>query len=394
MFWSERRLRSQPNTNLHPLFLNLFFFGHGLTPSPFSVARLELDDKHRLRMILELPSVGVTAFVLKAHETLGELLKEIRAEDEKLDSLVMYYEDGRRVAHTTTIEDLVKSGVLRIGVNGVMQEMRIHSDILEAAEKKELEGGGSSAAGGVLSVDDVSMLVKRGYFYKIRQRCESDPRKTITVDEFYRWANEYGVDNSDAKILLKALHTSAVVQHFESNAELSKFIFLKPDELLFNVANSLGLRLLSKGDGTNLAALARVEREIAVLDQEKQKFDSIARKHANKLMFGLFVALLAQFGILADMVWIDFNWDIMEPITYFVTLTTVIGGFSFFIKSKRDYTYPALAERFANSKLRKLYIANRFNYKTWSALDQERSSLVSKIGSGPYSSSNISHPQL
>jgi hypothetical protein len=331
---------------------------------------MNIDITNTIRLTLPLPSSGETVFVLKMNETLGDLLSEVRGEDSSIGSLVFFYEDGKRVAHTTTIEDLTKS-VLKVQLNDATYELKV-------PDLKEVKNRGFES--GVLTVDDLGALVQRGYFYKLRRRCEQDPRHSITVDEFYRWAAEYNVDQTSATTLLRALHTSAVVQHFEGNDKLKQYIFLKPDALLFSVADSIGLKMLSKGDGTNLAALARVQEQIASLDAEKLKYDAIARKHANRLMYALFGYLLLQFGVLADMVWIDFNWDIMEPITYFVTLTTVIGGFSFFIKSKTDYTYPALAERFANAKLRKLYIANRFNWKAWNALDQERSELQQKIG--------------
>lgn len=364
-------------------------YGTSVSGGEGGVARIEMDAQRRLRLVLPLPGVGVTTFVLRPQETLGTLLQEVRAEDDKIESLVFFYEDGRRVAHTTTVDDLVKS-TLVLEMNGqkhVVKAKKGEAEIVGIG-RKELEsvigvdgaGNGPSEAG-ILTVDDVETLMKRAYFYKIRQRIEHDARKTISVDEFNRWASEFGLSAEDARALLRALHTAAVVQHFEGNAALSKFIFLKPDELLYSVAKSLDLHLLSKADGTNLAALKRVQHQIAPLDAEKQKFDKIAKSHANKLMFALFVYLCFQFGLLADMVWIDFNWDIMEPITYFVTLTTVIGGFSFFIKSKRDYTYPALAQRFAMAKLRKLYISHRFPFKTWASLDAQRTSLQQKIQS-------------
>lgn len=335
-----------------------------------TVAKIAVDSNNQMRLVLPLPTVGATVFLLKPHATLGHLLGQIRAEDDKIATLVFYYEDGKRVAHTTTLEDLTKS-TLVVEINGVKHTVKVPD--VSAVAAVDLQSG-------VLSVEDLNSLVERGYFYKLRMRCEQDPRKTIRLEEFYKWAAEYGVSQEAAHRLLRALHTGAVVQHFESNSNLAPFIFLKPDELLFNVSNTLGLKMLSKQDGTHLAALARVEQEIAPLDAEKLQYDMIAHKHANRLMYGLLAYLLLQFGVLADMVWIDFNWDIMEPITYFVTLTTVIGGFSFFIKSKQDYTYPALAQRFANAKRRKLYIANRFDYQTWNALDQERTSLLTKLG--------------
>lgn len=337
----------------------------------YLAATINVDEAHVIRLVLPLPSTGAVSFVLQPLETLGQLLTAIRDEDDTISTLAFYYQDGKRVAHTTTIEDLTKS-TLRIQINEKAYDVQVPD--VAAVHTIELEND-------VLTVDDVDGLVERAYFYKLRQRCESDPRKFVQVEEFYRWASEYGIARSSAHKLLNALHTAAIVQHFESNAALSQYIFLKPDELLHTVSQSLGLKMLSKGDGTNLAALARVEEQIKGLDAEKFKYDSVARKHANRAMFALFAYLLVQFGVLADMVWIDFNWDIMEPITYFVTLTTLIGGFSFFIRSKSDYTYPALAQRLANSKIRKLYIANRFNYQAWNTLDQERTNLLAKLGS-------------
>lgn len=308
--------------------------------------------------------------MLKPKETLGHLLTEIRGEDASISDLVFFYDDGRRVAHTTTIEDLAKSSMVA-QVNDKRYALTVPSE-------DEVENAGLEK--GAITIDDVSALVQRGYFYKIRQRIEQDPRHSMSVEEYYRWAADYNVDRKAATTLLRALHTAAVVQHFEQNLELNKFVFLKPDALLFSVAESLELKMLSNTEGTQLAALARVQAEIATLDSEKLKYDAIARRHANTLMAGLFAYLLLQFGVLFDMVWIDFNWDIMEPITYFVGLTTLIGGFSFFIKSKQDYTYPALAQRLANSKLRKLYIANRFDWPAWNALHQKRTTLMQRLG--------------
>jgi hypothetical protein len=80
------------------------------------------------------------------------------------------------------------------------------------------------------------------------------------------------------------------------------------------------------------------------------------------------------------MVWVDFNWDIMEPISYFVGLATTIGAYWYFILFKEDYTYDVLEEREKLKKLRKLYIANEFNWKRWNALRQEVTHLVNEIG--------------
>ena len=51
-----------------------------------------------------------------------------------------------------------------------------------------------------------------------------------------------------------------------------------------------------------------------------------------------------QFGLLARLTWWEYSWDIVEPITYFVTYGTAIFGYMFFVASKRDYECRSMAE--------------------------------------------------
>ena len=55
------------------------------------------------------------------------------------------------------------------------------------------------------------------------------------------------------------------------------------------------------------------------------------------------------------MVWIDFNWDIMEPISYFVGLATMMVSVLFFSLYRTEYTYYALMERQRLKALRYLF---------------------------------------
>jgi hypothetical protein len=105
-------------------------------------------------------------------------------------------------------------------------------------------------------------------------------------------------------------------------------------------------------------------------------YDRVAELFANRVLALIGIYLTIQFSVLARltslttslslwifvshfqsnaiyiniysfyrMVWIDFNWDIMEPVTYFVTFGTLIFGFAFFTMTKIDYSYPAFKER-------------------------------------------------
>jgi len=102
-------------------------------------------------------------------------------------------------------------------------------------------------------------------------------------------------------------------------------------------------------------------------------------------MFGAFVGLTAQFSILAGMVWISFNWDIMEPVTYFVGVFTLMGGYSFFVLCGEDYTYRALQDRLRMRVLRYYYISKEFNWRKWKALHDQVEVHQKLIGGIPLS---------
>ena len=49
--------------------------------------------------------------------------------------------------------------------------------------------------------------------------------------------------------------------------------------------------------------------------------------------------VIGQFGILARLTWWEYSWDIMEPVTYFVTYGTAIGAYCYFVLTKQEYLF-------------------------------------------------------
>lgn len=49
-------------------------------------------------------------------------------------------------------------------------------------------------------------------------------------------------------------------------------------------------------------------------------------------------------GFLARLIWWEYDWNIMEPVTYFAYLSTVIIGYTYYALIRDDYTYANLHE--------------------------------------------------
>jgi hypothetical protein len=93
----------------------------------YHVVHIDASDDV-LNITLQLPTTGRTVFPLKPTETVRELIEDIRAEDNTINTLLVRYADGLRVSHTTTIEDLLKSDFV-IEINNVNYKVPVHEDV-------------------------------------------------------------------------------------------------------------------------------------------------------------------------------------------------------------------------------------------------------------------------
>ena len=61
----------------------------------------------------------------------------------------------------------------------------------------------------------------------------------------------------------------------------------------------------------------------------------IAKKHTNRMVwFGLGLMGI-QAGIMARLTWFDYSWDIVEPISYFVSYSAVVGTYAYFVLTRK-----------------------------------------------------------
>lgn len=69
-----------------------------------------------------------------------------------------------------------------------------------------------------------------------------------------------------------------------------------------------------------------------------QKKLELSKKAARRTNFMTWMGLglmSVQFGILARLTWWEYSWDIMEPVTYFVTYGTTMAMYAYYCVTKR-----------------------------------------------------------
>jgi len=171
-----------------------------------------------------------------------------------------------------------------------------------------------------------------------------------------------------------------VILYFHQNEDLKGRIYLKADRAQKVLEDCLQLKFLTTHAPQLQKELEQILPLYIPLNKEKLLLDDRSLRRAKRWMRATLGYLVIQFSILARMVWIDFNWDIMEPITYFVGVFTLLIGFSFFVLYGQDYTYHALERRQQMLALRRLYISEEFNWKKWNNLNERVRTISQLLG--------------
>jgi len=318
-----------------------------------------------MNIVLPLPNAEKCSFPLYPTRSVYELICDIREEDRPYSEIVLTDKQGNRILHETPISQLLNQPfVISIDDQNYSVEPLHMSNVSE----------------NLLSTQDLRDITLHAYHQKIRTLLMEQKRHYMPYSEYLIWCESYGLTHEQAATLSKALHKAGIILHFHENDDLKGVIFLKPEVITDALAVALDLKYHTRDAPALRQQLETLLPQYLPLNELKKQYDVRAERNAKWWMKGALVYLTIQFGILARMVWIDFNWDIMEPITYFVGVFTLMGGYIFFVLYGEDYTYKALENRQRLLALKKLYISKEFNWQKWNTLHQQVEGLKKLLG--------------
>jgi len=213
-------------------------------------------------------------------------------------------------------------------------------------------------------------LLKREEYLALRKRLEVDPRDHISLPEYFSLCSDYGISESEALSLANSLTDSGIIFFLPSAQDplLSKTILLKPQRLSEVVRSAFTTAELFTG-ARSIEEYNSLRDEYERTKALKVKLDRKALKYANLWVVAGGGYLIGQAAILARLTWWEFSWDIMEPITYFITFSTGILGWMYYTVFKSEYTYENLRDSIATRRKHKLYKRNNLNLERYQALE-------------------------
>ncbi|KAJ3518303.1 hypothetical protein NM208_g14564 [Fusarium decemcellulare] len=126
--------------------------------------------------------------------------------------------------------------------------------------------------------------------------------------------------------------------------------------------------------------LRRMSRDINSMSKVKNECDALAHQGAHRLAQGGFAALAGWWGIVYYVTFhTQAGWDLVEPVTYLAGLTTIMGGYLWFLYISRDLSYKAAMKVTVSKRQTALYSERGFDQQRWEQLVAEANNLRREI---------------
>lgn len=126
--------------------------------------------------------------------------------------------------------------------------------------------------------------------------------------------------------------------------------------------------------------MRRMSRQIDHLAKIKAECDELAHKSAHRLAQGGFAALAGWWGVVYYVTFqTEAGWDLVEPVTYLVGLSTIMGGYLWFLYISKDLSYKAAMNVTVSRRQNALYESRGFEMQRWEHLVQETNALRREI---------------
>jgi hypothetical protein len=119
-----------------------------------------------------------------------------------------------------------------------------------------------------------------------------------------------------------------------------------------------------------VSELEVLQKEIEPLEFQRSEILSHAEERTGSITWLGLGLMSIQFGILARLTWWEYSWDIMEPVTYFVTYGTAIAGYAYFVMTRQEFLYPDAKDRQRLLTFHKKAKKHRWDVERYNGLKQ------------------------
>ncbi|KAJ9637977.1 hypothetical protein H2204_004567 [Knufia peltigerae] len=126
--------------------------------------------------------------------------------------------------------------------------------------------------------------------------------------------------------------------------------------------------------------LRKTSKKIADMAAIKKECDLAAHRSGQRLAMGGCGLLIGWWYVVYRLTFeTDLGWDVMEPVTYLVGLSTIIGGYMWFLYHNREVSYRSALNLTISRRQSKLYEMRGFDIQKWEALVEEANAIRKEV---------------
>jgi len=202
---------------------------------------------------------------------------------------------------------------------------------------------------------------------QLKKSLEIDPRYRMSREEYFKTAERIGLAKEEAANFLDHLSEATVVSLVPTAKD---FIFLKPQELVMNMIDVIDPEATETQQKISKLweTLQKEKEERDRLHSVKVPLDKKAERAASRWLYLGLTGMVGHFCIVARLTWWELSWDIVEPITYMVTYSTIAALLLYYCATRVEYQYESLFQRMVEKRKKKIYRRNDFNIERYNQL--------------------------
>uniref|UniRef100_A0A6M2F1A6 Calcium uniporter protein C-terminal domain-containing protein n=1 Tax=Populus davidiana TaxID=266767 RepID=A0A6M2F1A6_9ROSI len=196
----------------------------------------------------------------------------------------------------------------------------------------------------------------------LKMKLGMESREIIPFSDLLEACQSIGIARShdEAVTFAHVLDDAGVVLLFRDQ------VYLHPDKVVDLIRRAVPLALTPEDDPAR--------DELKMLQEKKEEIDVQAHKEVRRILYsGLCLALL-QVGLFFRLTFWEFSWDVMEPIAFFATTSSIVIGYAYFLITARDPSYQDLMKRLFLSRQRKLFKKLNFDVERFKELQLKQKS--------------------
>ncbi|KAE8340891.1 hypothetical protein BDV24DRAFT_58768 [Aspergillus arachidicola] len=126
--------------------------------------------------------------------------------------------------------------------------------------------------------------------------------------------------------------------------------------------------------------LRKISGRIQSIAEIKHECDALAHRGAQRVAVGGFGILAMWWYLVYKLTFeTDLGWDTMEPVTYLASLSTLMGGYLWFLYHNREISYKSALDFTINARQKKLYERKGVDLHEWESLIDEGNLLRREI---------------